>query len=330
MFNKIYSKIKEFIKENLIFILTALITIIVLEIHVPYYIEAPGGLINLDKKINVLNGYDSTGSLNLTYVSTYDGNVATYIMAKLNKNWDLISEKEIQTENEDRDDVKKRNKLMLENSLSNAYYVAYKHLNKSLDITSSSVFVIYVDENADTDIKVGDKIVKIDDKKVNTIEDITSYLQTKNIGDTIKVIVNDNIEKYITVSEIDNRKSILISAICNYDYNSDIEFNFKSGESGPSGGLMIALSIYDKNTENDLTKGLKIAGTGTIDIDGNVGEISGIKHKIIGASKDNVDIFFVPYENYEEAKRVVNENSFDINLVRVKTFSDALNYLNKN
>jgi len=128
---------------------------------------------------------------------------------------------------------------------------------------------------------------------------------------------------------LDGKKSILIYAICNYDYNNDIEFKFKASESGPSGGLMITLSIYEKYTKEDITKGKKIAGTGTIEMDGTVGEISGIKYKIIGASKSNVDVFFVPEANYKEAKKVVEENNYDINLVSVKTFKDAINYLTK-
>lgn len=329
MFNKIYSKIKDFIKENLFFIVFTLVLIMVFNIPVPYSIEAPGGLINLNDKVKVLNGHDSVGSLNLSYVSVYDGSVATYLISKLNKSWDLVPTDEMKMENENLNDVKIRNKLMLENSLSNAYYVAYNYLKKDLDILSSNVYAVYIDEKADTDIKVGDKIVKIDDKNINTIDDIKDYLDSKNVGDTLKVIVNDEKEKYIVVGEIENRKTIFISAICNYDYDSDIEFNFKSGESGPSGGLMIALSIYDQSIKTDLTKGKKIAGTGTIDIGGNVGEISGIKYKIIGAVKEKVDVFFVPYDNYEEAKRIVDENNYDINLVCVKTFSDAIKYLTK-
>lgn len=330
MFSKIYSKIKEIIRENLFLIISSLIVVVVFNIPIPYYIEAPGGLINLDDKVKVSNGYDSKGSLNLTYVSTYDGSIATYIMAKLNKSWDLVPNDDVKLENEDMDDVKNRNKIMLENSISNAYYVAYTHLKKDLKINSSNLYVVYVDENADTDIKVGDKIVKIDDIVVNKVDDIKKYIQTKNVGDVLKVIVNDGDEKYITVSNIDNKKSILIYAVCNYDYDSDIEFNFKSGESGPSGGLMLSLSIYDKNTSVDLTKGKVVSGTGTIDINGNVGEISGIKYKIIGAVKKNADIFLVPYENYEEAKEVVKNNNYNIKLVCVKTFNEALNYLLNN
>lgn len=330
MFNKIYSKMKEFIKEYLFFIILPLIVVGTLSFPLPYYVEAPGGIIDLNGKVNVKNGYKEKGSLNLSYVSSYKGNVGTYLISKINKSWDLVPSSDVELPTETRTDVSKRNKLLLENSLSNAYYVAYKNLNKEISIKKSNIYVLFITENAETDLEAGDIIKKIDNINITKMEDILEYLSTKNIGDKLKVIVNDNEEKYITVGVLDGKKSLKISVICNYDYNDDVEFNFNKGESGPSGGLMIALSIYNQNIKEDITKGKKVAGTGTIDLEGNVGEIGGIKHKIIGAVKGGTEVFLLPYENYEEAKNVVKENNYNITLVPVKTIKDALDYLENN
>lgn len=329
MINKIYSKVKQFIKENLFFIILPFIVIGTLSFPLPYYIEAPGGIINIDKKVNVKNGKDINGSLNLAYVAVYDGNIGTYLLSKINKAWDLIPSSNIQVGNENRSDVKIRNKVLLDNSLSNAYYVAYKNIDKDLVLPSYDIQVLFIDENADTNIEVGDKIIKIDEKEINSTDDILDYLATKNIKDKLKVIVNDGEEKYIVIGTLDGKKSLLISVVCNYDYDEDISFHFNKGESGPSGGFMIALSIYSKNIEQDLIKGRKVVGTGTIDIDGNVGEIGGIKYKIMGAIKEDIDIFFIPVDNYKEAKEIVEKYDYNINLVPIKTFKDAIDYLNK-
>lgn len=329
MVNKIYSKIKEFIKENLVFFVLPIVVFVVLSIPLPYYVDAPGGIISLNNKVNVVNGKNINGNINITYVSVYDGNIGTYLLSRFNKEWDLVPSKEVQVGTEDRSDVKVRNKLLLDNSLSNAYYAVYNYLGKDLDLLSSDIRVLYINENADTNIQVGDKILKIDNNDIKDIDDILNYLALKNIGDKLKVIVNNGEERYVTVGTLDGKKSFLISVICNYDYENDVIFKFNNSESGPSGGVMIALSILDQYTEEDLIKGRNIAGTGTIDINGNVGEIGGIKHKIIGASKSNVDIFFLPYENYEEARTLVDTNNYDINLVPVKTFSEVVEYLSK-
>ena len=102
----------------------------------------------------------------------------------------------------------------------------------------------------------------------------------------------------------------------------------KASEAGSSGGLMLSLEIYDKLTSKDLSHGKKVMGTGTIDEDGNVGAIGGVKYKMLGAQKDGADIFFVPKENYDEAKKVYKKNNLSFALVMVETFDEAIHYLN--
>ena len=70
------------------------------------------------------------------------------------------------------------------------------------------------------------------------------------------------------------------------------------------------------------------AGLGWV-INGNVGEIDGIKYKIAGAVKNKMDVILVSPYNYEEAKKVIKENNYDIELVKVSTFKEAIHYLTK-
>lgn len=330
MTNNIYSKIKKFIKENLFFILLPIIVISVLNIPLPYYVEAPGGIINIEKRVNILDEHELNGTLNLAYVSSYDGSVGTYLMSKIFSSWDLVPIDSVKLDTESKADVYIRNRLLLDNSLSNAYVVANKYLNKEINTEKSNIYVLYIDDSAITNLEVGDKINKIDNIDINSSDDIFEILSKKKVGDKLKVIVNDNIEKYINVCISNNNVSLNISVVCNYDYSEDITFSFENGESGPSGGFMIALSIYAKSIDKDIIKGRNIVGTGTIDEEGNVGQIGGIKYKIIGAVKNNIDLFFVPQANYDEASKVVKENNYDINLVAINNFSDAINYLENN
>ena len=64
--------------------------------------------------------------------------------------------------------------------------------------------------------------------------------------------------------------------------SSDVDVNFDtSGVGGPSAGLMFTLDIYDQLNSEDLRKGRKIAGTGTIESDGSVGDIGGAALKLL-------------------------------------------------
>jgi Lon-like protease len=93
---------------------------------------------------------------------------------------------------------------------------------------------------------------------------------------------------------------------------------------GPSAGLMFSLGIIDKLRDEDLTGGKVIAGTGTIDDDGNVGPIGGIPQKLNGAKAAGAKLFLVPKDNCAEALR----NAVDgLPMARVATVDDALTAL---
>lgn len=317
---------KKFIKENLSYLIVIIVMVLIMEIELPYYIEAPGGTINLTQRIE--KKYNKKhGSLNMLYVTEYKGNIVTVLLSKVIKSWDLYEISNQQVSNEDSHDIYVRNKVMLDNSIQNATFVAYNYANKKLDIKDKENIVIATVK--DNGIKIGDVILKIDDTEVEDINTIKEYLNTLEPGNEVNILLKrDGKEKNVKVT-IDEDKIIGIMIVTNYNYDTgdDLDIAFRSGEGGSSGGLVLALGIYSKITGIDLLKGRHIAGTGTIDIDGNVGEIDGVKYKVAGAVKKHMDIILVSQYNYDEAKKVIEENNYDIELVKVDTFKEAIDYL---
>ena len=328
--NKLYKiigdRMKKFFKENLVFLIFLTIMILIIEVELPYYIEAPGGTINLSQRMDK-NYNKKNGSLNMLYVTEYKGNVITVLLSKIIKSWDLFEISNQQISNEDSHDIYIRNKVMLDNSTGNATIVAYNYANKKIDILKKENIVIATTK--ENGIEIGDRVITIDNKEIDDINTIKNYLKELNPGDEITIkIKRDNKEKNIKL-KLDKDKLIGIMIVTNYKYKTDddLDINFRSGEGGSSGGLVLSLGIYSKITGIDLLKGRNIAGTGTIDIDGNVGEIDGIKYKIAGAVRKHMDVILVSPYNYEEAKKVIKENNYDIELVKVSTFKEAINYL---
>jgi PDZ domain-containing protein len=90
---------------------------------------------------------------------------------------------------------------------------------------------------------------------------------------------------------------------------------------GPSAGLMFTLGIIDKLKPEDLTGGKIIAGTGTVDDDGNVGPIGGIPQKLVGAQDAGAQLFLVPADNCAEALRNAVPG---LPMAQVATVDDAL------
>ena len=103
------------------------------------------------------------------------------------------------------------------------------------------------------------------------------------------------------------------------------EITIESGDvGGPSAGLMWAVGLYDLLTPGDLTDGRTVAGTGSIDLDGNVGPIGGILDKVVAARDANADIMLVPEDNFDEI-RVIDAG--ETRLISVSTFDEALEAL---
>ncbi len=327
MFSKIYEKIKNYIKENKGFLISLIIIILVFTIKLPYVIYVPGGHVNLNDRITVPGATDINGSYNMAYVSVYNATLPTVLLSYIIPNWDLVSNEEITLDNQDMDELLITNKLQMESSKDIATMLAYSHASKELNITKEVVNVSYIFEEAKTDMLVGDAILKIDDIHINKISDLESVLSTKKVGDTINILVSRDDKQVMTtatLSLIDNEPKIGIAFVTTYEYtnNPEITIDSKASESGPSGGLMLTLAIYDNLVEEDLSNDLKIVGTGTIDEEGNVGKIDGVKYKILG-SKD-ADIFFCPIENYLEAALVIMQYDLDIELHGVTNFSEAV------
>ncbi len=319
---------KKFLKENFKFLLFIALMIIVIEIELPYYIEAPGGTINLSKRID--NNYNKkNGSLNMLYVTEYKGNIVTVLLSKIIKSWDLYEISNQQISNEDSEDIYLRNKVMLENSIQNATFVAYNYAGKKIDIKDKQNIIIATTKN--NGLEIGDIVLSIDDLEVDNIKTIKDYLNTLNTNDNVNIKIKRNAKEKIITVTLDEDKLLGIMLVTNYKYdiNDDLNIAFKSGEGGSSGGLILSLGIYSEITGIDILKGRNIAGTGTIDIDGNVGEIDGVKYKIAGAVKNKMDVILVSPYNYEEAKKVIQDNNYDIELVKVSTFKEAIDYLTK-
>lgn len=319
---------KKFLKENLKTIIFIIVMILIVKVELPYYIEAPGGTINLTQRIDS-NYNKKNGSLNMLYVTEYKGNIVTVLLSKIMPTWDLYEIKNQQVSNENSKDIYNRNKVMLDNSIGNATIVAYQYAGKNITIKDKKNIVIATTK--DNGIEIGDIILSIDNKKVEDITTIKEYLNTLNVGDTVTILLKrNNKEKEVKIT-LEDDKILGVMIITNYEYETedDLDIAFKSGEGGSSGGLVLSLGIYSQITGIDILKGRNIAGTGTINIDGNVGEIDGIKYKIAGAVKNKMDVILVSPDNYEEAKKVIKDNNYKIELVKVSTFKEAVEYLTK-
>lgn len=332
MFNKLYSNIKEFIVENYKFLIVWGIIIFLFFYEFPFVIYTPGGVVNLEERVEVSDGYDSEGSLNMSYVSLVKGTLPMILLSYIIPNWDLVNSSEITSEDESVSELLELERLYMRSSIDNATILAYQTAGKSIDITTEVNNIVFISDEANTDLEIYDELLTADGKEIKTVDELREIVNSKNEGEVIEFTVNRNGSVKNCSAKIYDTSDGLkvgISFLTTYEYDTDPEITVetRSSESGSSGGLMLTLAIYNALVPEDITKGRTIVGTGTISLDGTVGAIDGVKYKILGAVKNDADIFLCPDENYEEALEVKEEFDLDIVIHSVATFSEALDYL---
>jgi Lon-like protease len=323
-------------------IIGSILAIILSFIQLPYYVTKPGMAQELEPIIEVEDGYDEEGSFMLTTVRMGKANIYSYLWAKVNDYHYLYPTEEIRREGESDDEYTYRQLHLMENSQESAISIAYEHANKEYDFVNHGVYVVSVvpDMPAEKELKPGDRIFKVDEREFTSADEFIDYVSQKQEGSSIELTFErEGSTKVATLplksfSANPEKVGIGIALVTDREINTDPKISIDTESiGGPSAGLMFSLEIYNQLTKDDMTRGLTIAGTGSIDDDGNVGRIGGISQKIVAADKTGVKVFFAPNEegkkgsNYEEALKTAKEIKSEMKIVPVDTFYDALEYL---
>ena len=97
------------------------------------------------------------------------------------------------------------------------------------------------------------------------------------------------------------------------------------GANGPSAGLMMALSYVQQMSGADLTGGITVAGTGTIEPQGTVGPIGGVDYKVAGAVSAHAQVFLV--DSIDEAQAKTAASGTGMRVVAVQSLHEAVTWL---
>lgn len=331
-----FKKVKEYIKEEYKFILMLLFTYILFTWPVNYYIVVGGGISDIDSRIKVEDGYKSKGSFNISYVSEMQGRFATYLLSYVIPSWERISVNEYKYDtDEEISDIEFRSALDLKTANGNAIKHAYQLAGAKYEEVDTKIYVVVIFDEYDTKLRVGDQLLSINGKSFDDILAYKEYLQGLEVGEIVEVkVIRNEKEKVLKTPLYDYKGNkilgVSLQIVNEYKTEPDVDIKFKSTESGPSGGLITTLDIYNKLTKRDLTKSLKIAGTGTIEADGSIGSIGGVSYKLLGAVDGGADVFLVPKgDNYKECMKMKKKKKLDIKVIPVETFSDAVAKLEK-
>lgn len=311
-------------------------------IQLPYYVTKPGMATELEPIIDVENGFEEEGEFLLTTIRMGKANVFSYAWANIAKYHEILPINHVRRENESDEEYSNRQMYYMEDSQESAITVAYRYADKPVTLKNNGIYIMGIVEGmpAKNELKPGDRIFAVDGIQIEEHTQFMDYVGDKKEGEVIEIsIVRNGEEKSVSVALAPfptnpDKIGIGIELITDIEVVTDPSIKIDTEKiGGPSAGLMFTLEIYNQLTEKDFTHGLRIAGTGTINLEGQVGPIGGIGQKIVAADNSDVDIFFAPNENgaansdYQQALATAKDIKSDMKIVPVDTFEDALNYL---
>ncbi|TCJ06096.1 SepM family pheromone-processing serine protease [Cytobacillus praedii] len=325
------------------FIIAAIIVLISSFYYLPFYVSKPGMAKELEPIIEVENGFDEQGSFMLTTVRMGRANIYSYAIAKLSKYQEIFPIKAIRNENESDKEYNVRQLHLMATSKLAAIETAYKKAGIPINYDYNGIFVLNVMPGmpAEGKLEAGDRIFKVDGKAFESSEQFIQYVSGKSVGDEVTFEVDRNedtteVKIPLEILEETGKVGVGISLVDDKEIVVDPAVTINTEDiGGPSAGFMFSLEIYNQLTEEDLTRGYPIAGTGTIDLNGNIGPIGGIEQKIIAADKAGAEIFFAPNEkgasdsNYRAAVKTAKEIKTKMKIIPVDTFDEAISYLKK-
>lgn len=227
--------------------------------------------------------------------------------------------------NESTDDRSALNAAQMVNSQHDAIAAALLSLGYQV-YAGVRVEVIPDSSPAKGILQAKDVILSVNGTTLTTVQSLRDVLAINGTSKPATLVVTRNGHQFTAeiTPVLNAEKPVLgIGATANYNFPFEVQIRLDD-VGGPSAGMMFALGIIDKLTPENITGGFHIAGTGTIDPEGKVGPIGGIRQKLYGALRGGAQFFLAPADN---CKDVVGHVPAGLTVFKVSTLAEAENAL---
>ena len=305
-----------------------------------YVVESPGPAVNVNGKlegkdvISVKNTNIPTTPLAMTTVSVKgcDDKGITYwqlIKSELTSSDAVVERDSVCPKNISEKTVSQMNAAQMTGSQDSAVVAAWQLTKPDAKFTLTVEQA--VTDSAKQAFKKGDKLVSIVDADSKSVQ-ITNYKQLREVlekltpGKPIKLTVErGSATQEVSVvgakPEDSSRKGAMLGITLNVNPPAGHEVTYAVERiGGPSAGMIFALDIAQRLEGKNYAGTTPVAGTGTIDLSGNVGPIGGIKQKMLGAKHEGYKVFLAPAGNCAD---VVGNEPKGMTVIPVSTLSEA-------
>jgi PDZ domain-containing protein len=304
----------------------------------PYYALAPGSARNVGSLVDATGTktYPAKGEVLLTTISLQQVHPVEALVGWLRSDVDVLPADKIRPPQTSDKQYRQLNFEVMDESKQNAIVVALRRLGYDVKEKGEGALIEQVLPQfaAKGRLQEGEVIKAIDGKPIALVTDATTTISGHQPGDllTIDVAQPDGtgahqVQVPLGSDPEQHGKTVLGVFLRTFkrDFDTPFKVDIRSGNiGGPSAGLAFTLGVLDDLTPGELTGGHKVAVTGTIDIDGKVGDVGGVAQKTSAVRAAGADVFLVPPGEYETAKSRAGSH---LKVVKVATLQDALDAL---
>lgn len=323
-----------------------LIAIVVLLLQsAPYVVFVPGSATAVEPLIGIeaidggeLPELDDVGEhILFTTVSVEYPTGALVLRRTVDDNADIAPSAQYfgtQTEEENR----RYNQALMTDSKDKATLIALETLGYDVEVTEVGAVLLDVDPTypaADV-LTPGDTIIAADGKPVRRSDDLIDVIEGHRTGDDLELTiagVGRGEERTVRArlaphTDDPERPQLGVSLTTRPSFTFPFEVTIDSGEvGGPSAGLAFTLALIDLLSPGELTGGRTVAVTGTIELDGGVGPVGGVRQKTEAAIRNGAEIFLVPTHEFDDATAAAGDR---MDVIEVTDIDDALAALRAN
>lgn len=300
-------------------------------VPLPFYLERPGTTVSLGACIDVeddargIEGDFLLTTINVSLATLVDGvrGIADDEMA-------VVPRRQLVPPGVESDEFFSRQRDLFASSADVAAAVGLEAAGYEVSVSGDGVQVVRIlpGTPAAQVLRPGDVIRSIDGAAVAVETDLRDAIEGAKVGTPLRLQVQregEVLDVEVAPELVQGTPVIgILPQTLHPRVNLPVDVEVATGPiGGPSAGLMIALTVYDKALGDvDLAAGRIVAGTGSITQDGRVGPIGGVGLKVLAAETRGADIFLSPAGDYRSANEAVPSGS-SLQIVSVETFEDA-------
>ena len=301
-------------------------------VTLPYFALAPGSARQVNDLIRVppAQAFPPRGQLYLATVSLRQVTPLGALRGWLDRDIDVVPEERI-LGSTPRRRFTQENVQLMDDSKQVAVVVALRRLGFAVPEQGKGALVVDVEKGSPADgrLSQGEVITGVDGVATPLSERVVEALRRHKPGETVRLDIHGvggapRTETVVLTTRPQGEGGFLGVFLRTKEQRFDFPFDvaIDSGAiGGSSAGLAFTLGVIDTLTRGELTGGNKVAVTGTIELDGRIGDVGGVAQKAAAVRAAGAELFLVPPGEFAEA---VNHAGRRVRVMKVANLDEAL------